>query len=135
VAGARRPIEECFGTTKDDLGLDNYQVRTWNAWHRHITLTMLAHTFTAITAHKHKKGLTKPPPPSPPHPTPPNPPPKRRRLIPLTLTEICRLLSINYHDHHAVTHALHWSTFRREHQADARRHHFQRRRRLQHLMI
>lgn len=55
VAGARWPIEECFGSAKNEVGLDNYQVRTWDAWHRHITLAMLAHTFLAITAHKTKK--------------------------------------------------------------------------------
>lgn len=55
VAGARWPIEECFGSGKNEIGLDNYQVRTWNAWHRHITLAMLAHTFLAVTAHKAKK--------------------------------------------------------------------------------
>jgi len=56
VAGARWPIEECFGSGKNEVGLDDYQVRAWDAWHRHITLAMLAHTFLAITAHKTKKG-------------------------------------------------------------------------------
>jgi SRSO17 transposase len=56
VAGARWPIEECFGSGKNEVGLDGYQVRTWDAWHRHITLAMLAHTFLAVTAHKAKKG-------------------------------------------------------------------------------
>ena len=56
VAGARWPIEECFGAGKNEVGLDHYQVRTWNAWHRHITLAMLAHTFLAVTAHTTKKG-------------------------------------------------------------------------------
>ncbi|MCA1682208.1 MAG: IS701 family transposase [Actinobacteria bacterium] len=55
VAGARWPIEECFGTAKNEVGLDQYQVRTWDAWHRHITLAMLAHTFITVTAHKAKK--------------------------------------------------------------------------------
>jgi SRSO17 transposase len=55
VAGARWPIEECFGSSKNETGLDHYQVRTWDAWHRHITLSMLAHTFLAITAHTTKK--------------------------------------------------------------------------------
>jgi SRSO17 transposase len=55
VAGARWPIEECFGSGKNEVGLDHYQVRTWDAWHRHITLAMLAHTFLAVTAHKTKK--------------------------------------------------------------------------------
>jgi SRSO17 transposase len=63
VAGARWPIEECFGSSKNEVGLDNYQVRTWNAWHRHITLAMLAHTFLAVTAHKAKKRGAKTPPP------------------------------------------------------------------------
>jgi SRSO17 transposase len=55
VAGARWPIEECFGASKNEVGLDQYQVRTWDAWHRHITFAMLAHTFLAITAHTTKK--------------------------------------------------------------------------------
>jgi SRSO17 transposase len=56
VAGARWPIEECFGSGKNEVGLDHYQVRTWDAWHRHITFAMLAHTFLAVTAHTSKKG-------------------------------------------------------------------------------
>ncbi len=58
VAGARWPVEECFGSGKNEVGLDNYQVRNWNAWHRHITLSMLAHTFLAVIAHEAKKGNT-----------------------------------------------------------------------------
>ena len=58
VAGARWPIEECFGSAKNETALDHYQVRTWNAWHRYTALAMLAHTFLAITAHNktQKKG-------------------------------------------------------------------------------
>jgi SRSO17 transposase len=79
VAGARWPIEECFGSSKNEVGLDHYQVRTWNAWHRHITLAMLAHTFLATTVHTTKKrGTTTPnnPTTTTTHPTnPPNPQP------------------------------------------------------------
>ena len=60
VAGARWPIEECFGSAKNEVGLDDYQVRTWDAWHRHITLAMLAHTFLAVTAHNTKKKGAEP---------------------------------------------------------------------------
>ncbi|MCA1682271.1 MAG: IS701 family transposase [Actinobacteria bacterium] len=61
VAGARWPIEECFGSGKNEVGLDHYQVRTWDAWHRHITLAILAHTFLSIIAHTTKKrGANKP---------------------------------------------------------------------------
>jgi len=80
VAGARWPIEECFGSSKNETGLDHYQVRTWNAWHRHITLAMLAHTFLAITAHTTKKrGTTTPNNPTTTTTHPKNPPnPKLR---------------------------------------------------------
>jgi SRSO17 transposase len=42
--GARWQIEEDFANTKD-MGLDQYEVRTWTAWYRHITLVMLAYAF------------------------------------------------------------------------------------------
>jgi SRSO17 transposase len=63
VAGARWPIEECFQTSKGGVGLDDYQVRLYHAWYRHVTLAMLAHAFLTICAHKHKtkKGLDMPP--------------------------------------------------------------------------
>jgi hypothetical protein len=35
---------------KDETGLDHYQVRRFDAWHRHITLAMLAHAYLAVTA-------------------------------------------------------------------------------------
>jgi SRSO17 transposase len=62
VAGARWPIEECFEASKGGVGLDDYQVRLYHAWYRHVTLAMLAHTFLTICAHKHKnkKGHTAP---------------------------------------------------------------------------
>jgi SRSO17 transposase len=50
VAGARWAIEECFGAARNETGLDHYQVRRWDAWHRHITLAMLAHAYLAVTA-------------------------------------------------------------------------------------
>ncbi len=43
VAGSRWAIEECFEHAKQEAGLDEYEVRSWHAWHRHITLSMFAH--------------------------------------------------------------------------------------------
>lgn len=62
VAGSRWPIEECFQTGKGQVGLDNYQVRLYHAWYRHMSLAMLAQTFLAVTAHQHhnKKGALQP---------------------------------------------------------------------------
>jgi SRSO17 transposase len=76
VAGTRWPIEECFQTEKGHLGLDNYQVRLYHAWYRHITLVMLAHTFLAILAHRHRAKKGGPHPATP--PAQPTPPPTRR---------------------------------------------------------
>ena len=38
VAGRRWAIEESFQTAKNEVGLDHYQVRRYDAWYRHITL-------------------------------------------------------------------------------------------------
>jgi SRSO17 transposase len=50
VAGARWAIEECFACAKNETGLDHYQVRRYDAWHRHITLAMIAAAYLAVTA-------------------------------------------------------------------------------------
>ena len=51
VAGARWGVEDCFAEAKNEAGLDHYQVRRYRAWYRHVTLSMLAHAFLAVTAH------------------------------------------------------------------------------------
>ncbi len=42
VAGTRWAIEECFELAKGDCGLDEYEVRSWTGWHRHVTLSLRA---------------------------------------------------------------------------------------------
>ena len=32
---------------KDQVGLDHYQVRRWDAWYRHVTLVLVAQAFLA----------------------------------------------------------------------------------------
>ena len=48
VAGTRWTIEEGFQRAKA-IGLDQYEVRRWVGWYRHITLCLLAHAFLAVT--------------------------------------------------------------------------------------
>lgn len=48
VAGTRWTIEEGFQRAKA-IGLDQYEVRSWPGWYRHITLCLLAHAFLAAT--------------------------------------------------------------------------------------
>jgi SRSO17 transposase len=47
VAGRRWIIEECFEAAKQETGLDEYEIRSWHGWHRHVTLSMLALAFLA----------------------------------------------------------------------------------------
>jgi len=42
VAGRRWLVEECFEAAKQEVGLADYEVRSWHGWHRHVTLAMLA---------------------------------------------------------------------------------------------
>jgi SRSO17 transposase len=48
VAGRRWTVEVCFEAAKGEVGLDQYEVRWWTGWHRHITLAMLAHAYLAV---------------------------------------------------------------------------------------
>ena len=48
VAGTRWTVEACFEAAKGEVGLDQYEVRSWTGWHRHITLAMLAHAYLAV---------------------------------------------------------------------------------------
>jgi SRSO17 transposase len=57
-------VEDCFAEAKNETGLDHYQVRRYRAWYRHVTLSMLAHAFLAVTARAAS------PEPGPPEPLP-----------------------------------------------------------------
>lgn len=48
IAGTRWSIEECFETAKGELGLDHYEVRSFQGWQRHMTLVMLAHAYLTV---------------------------------------------------------------------------------------
>lgn len=47
VAGRRWAVEECFEVAKQEVGLGDYEIRSWHGWHRHVTLAMLALAFLA----------------------------------------------------------------------------------------
>jgi SRSO17 transposase len=48
VCQERWTVEECFAEAKGKVGLDHYEVRRWDAWHRHVTLCLLAHAFLVV---------------------------------------------------------------------------------------
>src|SRR5262247_271149 len=43
VAGRRWTVEQCFEEAQGEVGLDQYEVRSWTGWYRHITLAMWAY--------------------------------------------------------------------------------------------
>src|ERR671913_469668 len=48
VAGKRWKVEECFEQAKGEAGLDEYEVRKWDGWYRHVTLSLLAHAYLSV---------------------------------------------------------------------------------------
>jgi SRSO17 transposase len=50
VAGTRWAIEEGFAQAKGEVGLDQYEVRRWDAWHRFVTLGLLVHAYLALVS-------------------------------------------------------------------------------------
>ena len=110
VAGRRWTIEESFQAGKGLTGLDEHQVRRWTSWHRWTILAMLAHAFLAVTAADEQAETTTPP-----------------GLIALTANEIRHLFTrLLHHTDRNLGHLLHWSRWRRRHQARARDCHHRR---------
>ena len=62
VAAARASIEQCLETGKGETGLDEYEVRYWHSWHRHVTLAMMAQAWLAAVRFRAtaKKGDLRP---------------------------------------------------------------------------
>ena len=59
VEGHRWTIEDSFETTKNELGLDHNETRSWHGWHRHVSLVMLAFAMMAVIRH-HANEVTPP---------------------------------------------------------------------------
>ena len=45
ISGMRWPVELSFAESKEELGMDQYETRSWLGWHHHMVLVMLAHHF------------------------------------------------------------------------------------------
>jgi SRSO17 transposase len=125
ASGARWHIEEDFATAKD-LGLDHYQVRSFVAWYRHITLVMLAHVFlTGICAQAIPVAC---PPLTAEAPVTLDAASHARPLLPLTVPEVRHLLGhLIWPAPSSVKLVLAWSWWRRWHQSLASFFHTKRR--------
>ena len=111
VAGSRWKVEDGFAGGKELAALDEHQVRSWTSWHRWTILALLAHAFLSVLAAAQPGG-------SDPHDD---------LLIPLTRNEIRRLFTGLSRQLAAPAMQLHWSRWRRRHQATARACHYRRR--------
>jgi hypothetical protein len=107
VAGMRWRIEETFQGAKELAGLDEHQVRTWTSWRRWVTLAMLAYAFLAATRASEYTA-------------------DEADMIPLTCNEIRHLLVCALESRTDREHRIRWSTWRRRHQATAKRLHYRR---------
>ena len=59
VEGHRWAIEDGFEATKNELGLDHNETRSWHGWHRHVSLVMLA--FAMLAAIRRRANEAPPP--------------------------------------------------------------------------
>ena len=59
VAGSRWAIEICFESAKNEVGLDQYEVRKWQGWYHHITLALFAHAFLTVICSQEKPQSAK----------------------------------------------------------------------------
>ncbi len=57
IAKCRWKIEQDYHQLKEELGLDHYEGRSWNGWHHHVTLVMLAHAFLTLETLRGKKNF------------------------------------------------------------------------------
>ncbi|MEV0611517.1 IS701 family transposase [Polymorphospora rubra] len=114
VAGIRWTVEESFQAAKGQVGLDQHQVRRWDSWHRFTTLALAALAALAVLAICVADAS--------------DDDPADTGLITLTVNEVRRLINACIiRPISDLTHRLHWSGWRRQHQARARRAHYTRR--------
>ena len=110
VASQRYTVEQCIEEAKGETGLDDYEVRYWHSWYRHITLSMMAHAWLASVRLKatEKKGADP-------------------FLAELTVPEVRRLLEVALPlPYRSREQRLAWSHWRRAKRLQARRSHYRR---------
>jgi hypothetical protein len=138
VIGGRWTVEDCFEIGKGEVGLDEYEVRSWQGWYRHVTFCMVAMAFLVVLrlssqtletssddrenqldrisesdesfSNASMKNISLPPLPF---------------MIPITVPEIQKLFYYLVSSKPLSTlYRLAWSAWRRIHQAWARFYHF-----------
>jgi SRSO17 transposase len=57
AGGARWRVEECLEDGKMHLGMADYEARSWNSWHHHMSLVALAHMYVTLTKRDVKRDV------------------------------------------------------------------------------
>ena len=105
VGEVRWQIEEGFAQLKGEIGLDQYEVRRWEGWHRFMTLCLLAHAYLVVLRVHARLPAAAP----------------AGDLLPLTVPEVRRLVLALACAAEQRAFRLRWSRWRRRHQAAAAR--------------
>jgi SRSO17 transposase len=122
VAGTRWAIEESFETAKGEVGLDQYEVRSWQGWYRHITLALLAHAYLTVLRARASAA------PAPGGKSAAYGRTDATALLPLTVPEVRRLVWWLVGGEAPSPHQIiGWSQWRHTHQARAKWYHYKRR--------
>ena len=112
VAGTRWSIEDLFELAKGDCGLDEYEVRSWTGWHRHVTLSLFALAIVAAIRSRVPKPARE----------------RGAKLIARTVPEVRKLLlKLVWAFLRPAEQVLAWSVWRRRHQHRARECHYRKR--------
>lgn len=120
AAGLRWPVEEDFEFGKDLFGLDQSQVRLYEAVRRHTVLVMVALAVCAVAAARARPRTdTQVPPPTGPDDTPPIDPGHAG----LTVAAIKNLLGALRPYRPTLEHTVGWQNWRDRHRARARWYH------------
>jgi len=125
AAGLRWTIEECFQRARGDLGLDHCEARSWHGWHRHISLVMAAAAFLAAGGRVEDQGTRQ---------TEQKESKSRNRRLALMTAQVPGVPELRYliarlplRPPGSRSFIMHWSLWRRKHQADAAKAHYKRR--------
>jgi hypothetical protein len=128
-------VEQCFEEGKGEVGLDEYEVRSWHGWYRRVTLSMLAMAFLAALRANGEEGAPKKSEQTPQMPEPAATDSVQTQMysdlpvmVPLSVAEIRRLFfRLVAKPTLSFAHHLAWSFWRRVHRALARLCHYKRR--------
>jgi SRSO17 transposase len=121
VAGSRWMIEVAFEAAKGEVGLDQYEVRSFHGWYRHITLAMFAQALLTVIRHRLTGASVAPTPVATPHGSHPTPHPTPRQKGALQQAAVVRRPGHRTHHGRRGSPGSSMAAFRQQRQAQEER--------------